>query len=208
MDNQENIIKKLLNNALKFNQKALAVNNQKDKMAFFRQSLNCYQEILKIDKNNIKAIQGLSRIYLHQKNFSIAIKFSLLGLQLANSKNKYIFLNSLGNIYRYLGDWNKEKKSNYKKSINYYLKAIKSNPYPQIATLYWSNLSRTYAGLQNWPEAIKSNEKALKLLKKETIPHGNLKKILELENKLYKEYKKEPCFKAGFLHFYLHLDLK
>lgn len=190
MNDKENIINNLLNIALELNHKGLEIKNRKKKGLCFKQSVDSYQKILKLDKNNIKAIQGLSRVYLHQKKILKALDFSILGLKMSNSKNKYIFSNSLGNIYRYLGDWDKGKNDNYQKSIIYYLKTIKSNPYPKIATLYWSNLSRSYAGMQNWPKAIESNEKALNLLKKETIPHGNLKKILELENQLYKEYVK------------------
>jgi len=190
VNNKEGIIQNLLNNALELNHKGLKTKTPKQKIVFFKQSLNLYKKILKIDKKNIKAIQGISRIYLHQKKFSNALNFSLLGLKLSNHKNRYIFLNSLGNIYRYLGDWDKEKNKNYTKSIRYYLETIKLNPYPKIATLYWSNLSRSYAGLQDWSKAIKANEKALKILEKETIPHGNLKKILKLENQLYKEYIK------------------
>ena len=76
----------------------------------------------------------------------------------------------------------------------YFEKAIKeAEKEKKPSGLYWSNLSIVYGRLKMWDKAISTVEKAIKLLKKEEaqgIKHHNQIKILELEKKLYSEYKK------------------
>ncbi|MEK7520706.1 MAG: hypothetical protein AAB560_01355 [Patescibacteria group bacterium] len=72
------------------------------------------------------------------------------------------------------------------KSVVAYKNAAQAQP----MVLYFSNLSVAYAAIKNWKLALSENERALRYLKKEKNPHGNLKKILRLENRLYREYIK------------------
>ncbi len=190
MPKTNNITNNLIKEGLVFGHRALSTQHLKRKKVFFVKALNAYQKAIKLDPKNRRAIQGIARTYLHQKQFFKSLNFYKKGLSASPKIYRHIFLNGIGNVYRYLGDWNKDRILYYKKSIDYYKKALKANTNTEISALYWSNLSRSYANMQNWKDAIKTNEKTLKILKKEKVNHGNLSKILTLENKLYKEYLK------------------
>ena len=136
---------------------------------------------LKQKNNTIKKGRSL----LHRGKYNQAINLYKKGFEKVNNDLKYNIYNGLGNCYRCLKEYNK--------AIKYYKKAIKNKPKDAPGGLYWSNISFCYAQFRKWDKAIEAAKKALSLLKKEEatgIKHGNQLKILDLEIKLYKEYKK------------------
>jgi len=139
-----------------------------------------------------------AQILLRQKKFKEALKSYETGLKLAPKNVKHFFYNGLGNVSRYIADYNSQALNCYKKAVQFYQQAIKNAD--KNKGLYWSNLSIAYANLKDWDSAIKAIRKAIPLLKieeKNGIKHGNQIKILKLEERLYQEYKKRTLSEKG-----------
>ena len=172
-------------------QRALATNNPKQKRRLFNQAIILSKKLLLEDKSvGIWKIYG--RALLHAKRFSEASKIYKNCLKLSDRKEKHIFYNSLGNIFRYKASYDSKVSILYAKSIKFYKLAISAAPEKRKG-LYWSNLSISYACIKDWDKAIGAAKKAISILEKEEqegTNHGNQIKILNLELKLYKEYKK------------------
>ncbi len=184
--NRQKNIGELLKRGLAIGHKALAAKNALSKKNLFAKALACYRQVLAVDKKNYRAWQGAGRTLLHQKKFKKAMAIYETGRGLASGEKKHLFLNGIGNVYRYAADYDKNRLKMLQKSVAAYKSAARARP----MALYFSNLSVAYAAIKNWTLALSENERALRCLKKEKIPHGNLEKILRLENRLYKEYIK------------------
>lgn len=172
-----------------YNQKALKTKNEKIKKSLLKKSELSLKKII-IKQKNFFYWKEYARILLHQKRFTKALKAYKKGLEVAPKDKKHYFYNGLANVNKYIADFHPLTKKYYLKAVNLYHKAIETS---HLNSLYWSNLSHVYARLNKWDEAIKSIQKAIKLLRKEEkmgIKHGNQIKILELERELYKEYRK------------------
>ncbi len=129
---------------------------------------------------------------LHTKKFKKALEIYKKLLKISTNNQKTSIYNGIGNVFRMLAETSKDSMKYNKKALSYYKKAINSNA--KYKGLYFSNASYIYGKLKMWDDAIKTSKKAIYLLKKEEkegIKHGNQIKILELENSLYKEYKKK-----------------
>lgn len=177
--------------AFNADQKALAVKSPSRKRALFRLAESLYKKVLTTEPKNLLALRGLATVYLHTLEFSKSITLYRRALSVAPASKKFFYYSSIGNVYRAWASYDTRPDKNYAKSIEYYQKAIRINP---NLVLFWSNLSASYAGLKDWDKAIKAINKALVLLKKEKIPHGNLKKMLTLEKSLYAENKKRTPY--------------
>jgi len=183
---------KILLKAFRADQKALREKQLSAKKRLFGQSLNLYKKILRSDPGDNKIWRNIARVELHRLRPQQALSAYMKGLKSAKKSEMHFFHNGLGNVSRYIADYDKKRQSDYEKTINFYQKAIKNAP-RETVSLYWSNLSAAYAGLKKWNEAQKAAQKALTLLKQEEdrgIKPDNQIKILELEIKLYNEYKK------------------
>lgn len=187
----------LLRDAFLTDQKAIMEDNQKIKKELFRKSIKIYKNILKNNKNNLEALRGLGRSLLHSLSLQEALSVYKKGLGISKLKNRHVFYNGLGSVYKYMADYSRVNQKLYMESAKIYEAAIKKAPKAALG-IYYSNLSTAYAGLKNWQQAIKTSEKAIRLLKmsqqKLKINYGNQIKILKLENKLYREYKKRTLF--------------
>lgn len=173
-----------------YNQKALKIKNERLKKSLLKKSELLLKKKSLLSKKNFLYWKEYARILLHQKQFTKALKAYNKGLKLAPKDKKHYFYNGLANVNKYIADFHPLTKKYYLKALNLYHKAIETSS--RLNGLYWSNLSCVYAKLNKWDQAIKSAQKAIKLLQKEEkmgIKHGNQIKILELEKKLYKEYK-------------------
>lgn len=173
------------------NQKALKTKNENLKKSLLRKSELLLKKDSSLDKKDFLYWKEYARILLHQKKFTKALIAYKKGLGLAPQNQKHYFYNGLANTHKYMGDFHPLPRKHYLAAANLYRRAIKISK--DFNGLYWANLSYVYAKLNEWDEAIKAVQKAIKLLRKEEkigIKHGNQIKILELEKKLYKEYKK------------------
>ena len=77
-------------------------------------------------------------------------------------EKKHLFLNGIGNVYRYASDYDKNRLKLLQKSVVAYKNAAQAQP----MVLYFSNLSVAYAAIKNWKLALSENERALRYLKK------------------------------------------
>ena len=94
-------------------------------------AINIFNDILKLDANNLSALNSLGRIYHEKRDTKNAEKFFLLALE--RDGLSYHIVNNIAGFYR------EEGKNN--KAIYYYKKAINLNPSnPYI----YNNLSKTY----------------------------------------------------------------
>lgn len=180
-------IESLLSEGFIADQKGIKEKNRSKKESFFKQAERLYRDANLIDKKNLSVIRGLARVALHTNQAKKALRIYKNGLRLADAKSKHYFLNGIANCYRYMAEFNPDDKEYLGAAVDYYKKIP-----PKIrGVIYWSNLAITYAGLKEWKKAISSNMMAQKKLLTEGVDHGNLGRILELEQELYREYSKK-----------------
>jgi len=84
----------------------------------YEESINCYEKALKIDRNNIEALKGISHCYKKTEKYNLAIKYYKL----------IKFLKPFDRTVHYeLGTLEYENKQ-YVKAIKHFINAIKLSP--------------------------------------------------------------------------------
>jgi hypothetical protein len=188
----ERNIRDLLYKAHKKDQQALASKNSRKRRELLERSLSLARKALRY-RENAEAYRQIARVFLHRRALKQSLAKYKSGLQIVKMKEKHLFYNGIGNVYRCMADFQRESRILYKDSVDIYKKAISLAP-KEIRGLYYSNLAASYAGLREWDSAIRAGKKALNLLQQEEerhgIDHGNQLKLLKLEVDLWREYKK------------------
>lgn len=138
------------------------------------------------------------RILVYNLRFAEALRAyrSLIKTKSKTKDLSHIIYNGIGNAHRCMADHDKSNAARYRRALKAYQHTINVAP-TRMRGLYWSNLAATYAALKQWDKAIQAAGKSIPLLKNEQklgIKHGNQIKILQLEIKLWREYKKRTLF--------------
>jgi len=147
-------------------------------------AIKIFENILKIDLQNISALNSLARIH-HEKNEKVkAEEYYLRALNI--DKSSFYLLNNIAGFYR--------EELSYNKAIDYYKKALTVNP--NNAYIY-NNLAKIYFDLNDHQEAMKNSFKALDMKKND----GDILKTISFI------YLKDHDFENGWNYFDGRLDL-
>lgn len=152
------------------------------------QSQKLFGEILEINPSNPLVLKELGRLLAIKKNFKDALKYFELAVEIMPDDNNY---NSLANIYKEMGD--------YEKALDLIYKALEINPQNALST---GTLAEIQGYLGNDREFYKNLELFFSFGNQ-----SNFQEIIE-EDKIYEKYFKETRFIEMLNKYNVLVDIK